>query len=158
MISGTCEIEAALGSNRAPVTARARRLRRELLTRFPGVLVIETNAALATLGWSLSTGYKVGSLLDMKASQSGRSARAGLLKRLEQRQMAVRSATLHEQLFADFAANPAVFSAAMAALAGWGLLSGEISLHDDFLKLDAASPLAGWACVPKEAANYAWGH
>jgi hypothetical protein len=158
MVSGTYEIEAALGSNRAPITARSHRLCRELRARFPGVLIVETNAALSTLGWCLSTGYKVGSLLDMKATQNGRSARAGLLKRLEQRQLAVRSATLHEQLFADFSSNPAVFSASMAALTGWGLLSGEISLHEEFLKLDVSSPFQGWACVPKEAANYAWGH
>jgi hypothetical protein len=133
-------------------------LRRELLDVFPGALIVETNPALATLGWSLTSGYKLGSLLETKSSQSGRSARAGLLKRLEQRRMAVRGAALHEQLFTDFAANPSVFHAAMAALTGWGLLSGEISLHDDFLKLDAGYPLQGWACVPKEAANYAWGH
>jgi predicted nuclease with RNAse H fold len=158
MLSGTFEIEAALGSNRAPVTARARRLRRELLARFPGVLILETNPALATLGWSLTTGYKVASLLEMKSSQSGRSARAGLLKRLEQQQIALRGAALHEQLFTDFAVNATVFHAAMAALTGWGLFSGEISLHEDFLKLDVGSPFLGWACVPKEAANYAWGH
>lgn len=158
ILSGSFEIEAALGANRAPVTARSRRLQRELLARFPGVLILETNPALATLGWCLSTGYKVGSLLEMKSTQSGRSARAGLLKRLEQRRMAVRGANLHELLFADFSNNPGVFHAAMAALTGWGLFSGEISLHEEFLKLDANSPFWGWACVPKEAANYAWGH
>ncbi|MCA2958712.1 MAG: hypothetical protein IOD12_00575 [Silvanigrellales bacterium] len=158
ILSGTFEIEAALGSNRAPVTARSRRLQRELLARFPGVLLLETNPALATLGWSLSTGYKVGSLLEMKSTQSGRSARAGLLKRLEQRRMAVRGASLHEILFADFASNPGVFHAAMAALTAWGLFSGEISLHEEFLSLNPDSPFRGWACVPKEAANYAWGH
>lgn len=158
ILSGTFEIEAALGSNRAPVTARSRHLQRELLARFPGVLILETNSALATLGWSLSTGYKVGSLLEMKSTQSGRSARAGLLKRLEQRRMALRGANLHELLFADFAMNPGVFHAAMAALTGWGLFRGEISLHEEFLTLQTAAPFQGWACVPKEAANYAWGH
>jgi len=157
VLSGTFELEAALGANRAPVTARALRLYRELRTRFPHALIIETNTALATLGWSLTAGYHLTSLLELRSAVNGRSTRAGLLKRLEQRQIALRSATLHEELFTDFAANSFVFHAAMACLTGWGLLSGEIYLQEDFLKLDAAQPLRGWACVPKEAAQYAWG-
>lgn len=158
LLSGTFELESALGSNRAPVTARAVRLAREMQTRFPDALIVETNSALATLGWSLTAGYKLSSLLELRSVQSGRSARAGMLKRLEQRQIALRSATLHEQLFADFAENATVFHAGVAALTGWGLLTGEIYLPEDFLKLDARHPLRGFACVPKEAAQYAWGH
>ena len=156
--SGSFEIESAMGSNRAPLTARAICLARQLKQRYPKALIVETNSIVAALGWSLHSGYKIDSLLSLKSSQFGRSARAGLLKKLEQKRFATRSANLHEDLFTEYASQVEVFLAAMGALSAWGLLNGEILITKEFLTVEAGSPLQGWACVPKDVAQYAWGH
>lgn len=154
--SGSFEVEAALGSNRAPLTARAISIARGLKHQYPKALIIETNSIISALGWALNSGYKIASLLELKSTESGSSARAGLLKKIEQKRVAVRSANLHEDLFMEFASQPEVFFAAMGALSAWGLLNGEILVTKEFLTLEKTSPLKGWACVPKDVANYAW--
>lgn len=156
-LSGGFEFEAALGSNRAPLTLRAMRLRRELLMRFPKCIVLETNGGVSALGWGLNTGYKIGSLLDLKNAHTGRMMRAGLLKRLEQRKQAARSATLHAALFEEFANQVEIFLAAMGAMSAWGLFNGEAHLTREFLTQEAGSPLLGWSCVPKDIAHHGWG-
>jgi hypothetical protein len=156
---GVSEFEPVLGSNRAPLTARALHIARQLRKRFPDALLIESHSLLSAFGWSLQAGYKLTSLADLKSAQTGRQARAGLLKRLEQTQLAVRGSNLHPDLFLDFARNPTVFLAAMAAISAKALLSGQLALREDFLSLNQSpSTVDGWACVPKDVFAYEWGH
>lgn len=156
--TGSFEIEAPMGSNRAPLTARSIHLSRQLTAAFPKALILETNSLVSALGWSLHSGYKLSSLLELKNNSLGTTSRAGLLKRLEQKRFATRSAMLHEDIFSEFYGQTEIFLAAMGALSAWGLFLGEVLVTKEFLALEPGTPLRGWACVPKDVAQYAWGH
>lgn len=155
-LSGAFEYEAALSSNRSPLTARAIRMARELKSRFPEALVIESNSFLSTLGWGLKVGTTIPSLVEFKDEGKGRVMRAALLKRLEQQRLATRSASLHEELFHELYRQIELFLAAMTALSAASFLTGDALMAPEFLEVGPDSPLIGWACLPREVEQHAW--
>lgn len=144
------EFEAPFSSNRAPISARAMWLKRELRARFPRALVLETHSIAAAVGWSTAAGYKGLASVALKHGHDGHGARAGLLRRLEVQHYATRSAGLHHELFEGLAASAEVFFASMAALSAWGFLTGRAFVDAEFASLEEADPLAGWALLPRE--------
>jgi hypothetical protein len=157
-IIGSSDLESVLSSNRAPVSARAHHLARRLKAAFPAAIVVETHPWLAAVGWALHCGYRLNHLAELRQPDSGRVARAGLLRKLEISRAAMRSANFIEDLFLELSDNVGIFAAAMAAMSGWGLVNGLCDIQRSFVQQGQPDPLQGWALVPRELATYGWGH
>jgi hypothetical protein len=155
IIPGSLEFEAVLASGKAPLTARALRVARELQSRFPHALVIETNSQASTIGWGAICGVQNARFDDFKSIYKGAYQRRGIIKNLESFRYAVRSAGIHESLLAEIPRHLEVFLAAISAQSAWGLLSGLVIITPEFLSLDASSPFRGWPCLPKGILAYA---
>lgn len=156
--AGVVEIENVLSSNRAPLSARAHHLSRRLVHNFPNAIVVETHPWLAAAGWALHSGYRLRHLAELRQPDSGGVSRAGLLKRLEMQRVAMRSPTLMDDLFVELSEHVELFAACMAALSAWGLLNGLCDIQPSFLQQEHDDVLKGWALVPRELAEYGWGH
>ncbi|MBM3382445.1 MAG: DUF429 domain-containing protein [Betaproteobacteria bacterium] len=156
--AGAVDLENALSSNRAPLSARAHHLARRLLHNFPNAIVVETHPWLAATGWALHSGYRLNHVAELRQPDSGRVSRAGLLKRLEMQRVAMRSPTFIEDLFVELSEHVELFAACMAALSAWGLLNGLCDIQPSFLEQEHDDLLKGWALVPRELATYGWGH
>jgi hypothetical protein len=157
-IIGSSDLESVLSSNKAPVSARAHHLARRLKAAFPEAIVVETHPWLAAVGWALHCGYRLNHLAELRQPDSGKVARAGLLKKLEISRTAMRSANFIEDLFLELSDNVGIFAAAMAAMSGWGLVNGLCDIQRSFVQQGQSDPLQGWALVPRELATYGWGH
>lgn len=157
-LTGTLDIESVLSSNKAPLSARAHHLSRRLRAAFPKAIIVETHPWLAAVGWSLHCGYRLNHVAELRQPDSGRVARAGLLKKLELSRTALRSAAFVEDLFLELCDHVEIFAAAMAAMSGWGLVNGLCDIQPAFLEQGLEDPLQGWALVPRELATYGWGH
>lgn len=155
---GPIDLESALSSNKAPLTARANHLARRLSATYPNAIIVETHPWLAAVGWSLHCGYRLNHIAELRQPDSGRVARAGLLKKLELSKIACRSASFMEDLFVELSDHVEIFAAAMAAMGGWGLVNGLCDIQPMFVSQGLADPLQGWALVPRELATYGWGH
>ncbi len=155
-LNGGFELEAVLGSGRAPLTSRAIYTARQIERLFPKAIVIETNSSLSELGWAAQVGYPLAAALELRHGNESKIKRAGLLKRLEQKLYATRHAGMHADLFVDLATHLETFHAAMGALMAWGFLNGEYYFLDEFLTLEKGLPLRGWACVPKDVLGHGW--
>jgi hypothetical protein len=155
IIPGNLEFEAVLASGKAPLTARALRVARELQSRFPQSLVIETNSHASVIGWRAVYGHLKTHFVDYKSENKGAILRSEILKNLELFRYAVRSAGIHESILAEIPRHFEVFLAAMSAQSAWGLLSGLVIITPEFLSLDANSPFRGWPCLPKGILSYA---
>lgn len=155
IIPGNLEFEAVLASGKAPLTARGLRIARELQSRFPHALVIETNSQASTIGWGTICGLQNTHFDHYKSTYKGASQRREIIKNLESFRYAVRSAGIHESLLAEIPRHLEVFLAAMSAQSAWGLLSGLVIITSEFLSLDASSPFRGWPCLPKGILTYA---
>lgn len=151
-------VESALSSNRAPLTARAHHLARQLRFKFPNAVVVETHPWLAAAGWALHSGYHLSQIHALRQPDSGRIYRAGLLKKLEIQKLAMRSAHFLEDLFVELSDNIEIFAASVAVLSAWGLLNDLCDVQPKFLQQGLSDPLTGWAIVPRELATYGWGH
>jgi hypothetical protein len=156
--TGAHELENVLSSNKAPLAARAHHLARRLKTHFPNALIVETHPWLAAVGWALHCGYRLNHSAELRQPDSGRIARAGLLKKLELSRTALRSAVFVEDLFLELSDHVEIFAATMAAMSGWGLINGLCDIQPSFLNQAQTDLLQGWALVPRELATYGWGH
>jgi hypothetical protein len=157
-MTGSLDIESVLSSNKAPLSARAHHLSRRLRAAFPNSIIVETHPWLAAIGWSLHCGYRLNHVMELRQPDSGRIARAGLLKKLELSRTALRSASFVEDLFLELGDHVEIFAAAMAAMSGWGLVNGLCDIQPAFVDQGQSDPLQGWALVPRELATYGWGH
>lgn len=157
-MTGSLDIESVLSSNKAPLSARAHHLSRRLRAAFPKAIIVETHPWLAAIGWSLHCGYRLNHVMELRQPDSGRAARAGLLKKLELSRTALRSAAFVEDLFIELSDHVEIFAAAMAAMSGWGLINGLCDIQPAFVEQGQSDPLQGWALVPRELATYGWGH
>jgi hypothetical protein len=157
-LKGAQEFDSCLSSSRAPLTARAQFIAHKIRSQHPQTLVIETNSTIASLGWALSSGHRPRRMEYLRRELEQTDHRKAILARFEQRHMALRSAGLHAMLYKEFAEHHETFLAAMCALTGWGLVSGEIFVTTEFLQQHPTQPLTGWACLPKEITNHAWKH
>ncbi len=155
IILGNLEFEAVLASGKAPLTARGLRVAREIQSRFPHALVIETNSHASTIGWRAVCGQQNTRFAEYKSINKGAYQRREIIKNLESFRYAVRSAGIHESLLAEIPRHLEVFLAAMSAQSAWGLLSGLIIITPEFLSLDVNSPFRGWPCLPKGILAYA---
>ncbi len=156
--SGTMDIESALSSNKAPLSARAHHLAQRIHQNFPNAIVVETHPWLAAVGWALHAGYRLSHIAELRQPDAGRVSRAGLLKKLEMQRVALRSPTFIEDLFVELSEHVEIFAASMAALSAWGLLNGLCDIQPSFIQQGQDDPLKGWALVPRELATYGWGH
>lgn len=157
-LSDQLVVEPALSSNRAPLTARAHHIARQLKFKFPNAVVIETHPWLAAGGWALQSGYQINHIQALRQPDSGRVCRAGLLKKLEIQKSAMRSAHFLEDLFLELSDSIEIFAASIAALSAWGLLNDLCDVRPEFIKQGLDDPLTGWAMIPRELATYGWGH
>ena len=157
-MTGASDLESVLSSNKAPISARAHHISRRLRAAFPNALIVETHPWLSALGWSLHCGYRLNHLAELRQPDSGRVARAGLLRKLELSRTALRSAAFMEDLFLELSDQVGIFAAAMAAMSGWGLVNGLCDIQRSFVYQGQSDPLQGWALVPRELATYGWGH
>ena len=155
---GSIDLESALSSNKAPLTARAHHLARRLKAIYPNAIIVETHPWLAAVGWALHCGFRLNHVGELRQPDSGRIARAGLLKKLELSKIAFRSASFMEDLFLELSDHVEIFAAAIAAMSGWGLVNGLCDIQPVFVDQGLADPLQGWALVPRELATYGWGH
>lgn len=144
------EFDAVMGSGRAPLTARAIHLARELERLYPKAIILETNSPASLFGWAAKVAYNLPRSVDVKHGNEGRAARAGLFRKLEQSRIATRSAMLHQGLVDEIASHYETFCASICALSAWGFLNGDVHFIPEFVSLEKSSPLRGWACVPKE--------
>lgn len=151
-------VEPALSSNRAPLTARAHHLARQLKFKFPNSIVVETHPWLAAAGWALHSAYQINHIQTLRQPDTGKISRAGLLKRLEIQKSAIRSAHFLEDLFLELSDNVEIFAASIAALSAWGLLNDLCDVRPEFINQGQDDPLSGWAMIPRELATYGWGH
>ncbi len=149
------EFEAVLSSGKAPLTARAIRLAREIQSRFPHALILETNSQASAIGWALICGHENIKFNLFKSPTLGAKQRQQILQNLETYRFAVRSAGIHELLLKEIPYHLEVFLAAMSAQSAWGLLSGLVVINPEFLTLNAASPFRGWPCIPKGIITHA---
>ncbi|MEY2987806.1 MAG: hypothetical protein RJB13_1327 [Pseudomonadota bacterium] len=157
-LSDQLVVEPALSSNRAPLTARAHHLARQLRFKFPNSVVIETHPWLAAAGWALHSAYQINHIQTLRQPDTGKISRAGLLKKLEIQRYAMRSAHFIEDLFLELSDNVEIFAASIAALSAWGLLNDLCDVRPEFIEQGQDDPLTGWAMVPRELATYGWGH
>lgn len=157
-LMGTPDIESVLSSNKAPLSARAHHLSRRLRAAYPRAIIVETHPWLAAVGWSLHCGYRLNHIAELRQPDSGKAARAGLLRKLELSRTAMRSAAFIEDLFVELCDHVEIFAAAMAAMSGWGLVNGLCDIQPSFIQQGQKDPLQGWALVPRELATYGWGH
>jgi hypothetical protein len=157
-LAGAHEFDSCLSSGRAPLTARAQFIAHKIRSKHPKTLVIETNSTVAALGWSLSSGHRPRRMENLRRELEQPEHRKTILTRFEHRHMALRSAGLHAMLYKEFAEHHETFLAAICALTGWGLVSGEIFVTTEFLQQHPTQPLTGWACLPKEITNHVWKH
>lgn len=155
---GILDLESALSSNKAPLTARAHHLSRRLKQLFPNAIVLETHPWLAAMGWALHSGYRLNQVSELRQPDAGRIYRAGLLKKIELEKIALRSATFMEDLFVELSDHVELFAASMSALSAWGLLNGLVDIQPSFLNQGQGDIMTGWALVPRELATYGWGH
>lgn len=128
------EFSPVLGSNRAPLTARAVQILNLLVAEFPQAMIVETNSVLSAWGWAKKAGLKVPRDTHFKHGLDSRLLRIKLLKQLEQNKIATRSPTLHLDIFKEFYNMKEVFSAAMSALTGWGFLVGQTFVDKNLIK------------------------
>ena len=149
------EFEAIMSSSKAPLTARAIRLTREIQSRYPHALILETNSHASTIGWALICGEKNVRYNLYKSPTQGAKQRAQILQNLETFRIAVRSAGIHELLLNEIHLHLEVFLAAMSAQSAWGLLTGLVVINPEFLTLNASSPFRGWPCIPKGIISHA---
>jgi hypothetical protein len=154
------DLEPCLGSNRAPLFARATQLKRYLTQMSPSALILESNGALSELGWSHLSKFPFGGEGLSRSPLGGTGVRGAMLRRLETAQFATRHASLDPELFLEFQSNPGVFFAALSALSAWGLFHGFCFLPNETNEFLPGSeplsrqnpyPLEGWICVPKES-------
>jgi hypothetical protein len=157
-LSDQLVVEPALSSNRAPLTARAHHLARQLRFKFPSAVVLETQPWLAAAGWALQSGYQINHIQTLRQPDTGKISRAGLLKKLEIQKSAMRSAHFLEDLFLELSDNVEIFAASIAALSAWGLLNDLCDVRPEFILQGQNDPLTGWAMIPRELATYGWGH
>ncbi len=155
-LMSTNDFEPILGSGRAPLTMRALHIKKRLKAIFPNALFLETNTAIAAMGWALFCGYQPRKMDHFRQDLESPTIRASILRRLENKHLAVRGAGFHQMLYLEFAEHHETFLAAMGALSAWGLLNGEAYVSQEFQSQNPTDPFNGWSIIPKEIADRAW--
>lgn len=149
------EFEPVLGSGRAPLTARGIWLARNLATRFPGALILETQSQVSSLGWAVQAGFRAQSPGALKLALSSKHERRLLMKRIESKHLAHFSPGLSHDLRDDLSDRFEVFLAAMCCMSAWGMLTGGGFVSEDLMRWNE-DPWKGWACLPKEVCLHDW--
>ena len=143
------DLEPALGSNRAPLFARAQHIRQRLAYLFPKAIVLESNGALSEAGWCNYVGSPFGGQGLSKNPAGGTGLRSTFVRRMEQSRLGMRHASLPSEVFLELEKSPSAFFAALAALSAWGLFQGLCFLPHEVGEIVRHHPLDGWICTPK---------
>ncbi len=127
------EVEAVLGSNRAPLMARARFLKKNLQHLFPKARFLETEAHCSSLAWAAHFGLSSGDVSALRAFYGGRLVRQELLTRLAETGRLRCSPALHERVAAELSSQPECFFALISAFSASVLAHGEAFLQPELL-------------------------
>jgi hypothetical protein len=136
------EFEAMMGSNRAPVAARARYLARAIMGQSgkDRLRVLETQSTVSACSWYLESQHKpsrsvspLGALAGLRAERSGRALRRAIMGHLLESGRLVWGAHLDQSLIHVARSQTEVVLATVAALTARCLATGEVFLQDDFL-------------------------
>ena len=145
------EFVSVLGSNKAPLTARALRIVKEVRCRNPRALVLESHPYLGPMGWALAVGLDPLVYRQFKLSKKSYVEREKLIKKMQSSAYVVLPENQKMSPVQECAGKPELFAALMAALTGWGLLSGRIFLGANEVLPSAPHP---FICLPHEIVRY----
>jgi hypothetical protein len=132
------ELDAGLGSNRAPLSARARFLVRNLRALNPRARVLETNSAVSAWAWrrSLLGTWSHGHPSASESRFGQRKLRQSLFDAMVASGRVCQGAGLHREALAEICQLPESFLAMLAALTLRNIASGEVFLQEDLVLPD----------------------
>lgn len=136
--SAYAELDAALGSNRAPLAARGRFLLRNLRGLNPEGRVLETNAAVSSWAWRRSLLEAESPVLPRAAGSryEQRVIRKALVEALVASGRVCPGPGLHRSALGELFQVPESFLALLAALTVRTMASGEVFLQEDLMFAD----------------------